>query len=89
MYICAMIIIDDTLISDHLLEVKFCCDLAACKGTCCVQGDAGAPLEDHEFYIIEDNIEAIKPYMSLAGKAVIEKTAFLITIAMANWLPHW
>jgi hypothetical protein len=68
-----MIIIDDTLISDHLFEVKFCCDLAACKGTCCVHGDAGAPLEDHEFYIIEDNIEEIKPYMTMAGKAVIEK----------------
>ncbi len=49
-----MTIIDDTLISDQLLDVKFCCDLAACSGTCCVQGDAGAPLEDHEFYIIED-----------------------------------
>lgn len=68
-----MIIIDDTLISDHLLDVKFCCDLAACLGTCCVQGDAGAPLEDHEFYIIEDNIEEIKPYMNDQGKAMIEK----------------
>lgn len=69
-----MIIIDDVLVSDHLLEVKFCCDLQLCRGICCVKGDAGAPLEDHEFYIIEDNIEQIKPYMSVTGKTVIETT---------------
>lgn len=68
-----MIRIDDTLISDHLVEVKFCCDLAACKGVCCVEGDAGAPLEDHEFYIIEDNLEEIKPYMRPEGLKVVEE----------------
>ena len=69
----AMIIIDDTLISDHLLDAKFCCDLAACRGICCVEGDAGAPLEDHEYYMIEDNLEEIKKHMTAAGKEVIEK----------------
>jgi hypothetical protein len=68
-----MIIIDNTIISDHLLEVRFCCDLAACKGACCVEGDAGAPLEEDEISEIEDYIDDIKPYMTPEGKDVIEQ----------------
>ena len=36
--------IDDTLISRDVIEGKFLCDLAKCKGCCCVEGDSGAPL---------------------------------------------
>ena len=36
--------IKDTLISDDLYERKFVCDLSACKGACCIEGDSGAPL---------------------------------------------
>jgi hypothetical protein len=43
-----MIEIDKTLISDDLFDKKFVCDLSACKGACCVEGDSGAPLEDKE-----------------------------------------
>ena len=41
-----MIEIKDTLISDELLDRKFVCDLSACKGACCVEGDSGAPLTE-------------------------------------------
>ena len=40
-----MIQIDDTIISIDCLSEKFCCDLDACKGECCIEGDAGAPVE--------------------------------------------
>lgn len=43
-----MIEIDNTLVSDDILERKFVCDLNACKGECCVAGDSGAPLEKEE-----------------------------------------
>lgn len=68
-----MILIDDILVSDELKEIYFACDLGACKGECCVQGDAGAPLEEEEISIIEDNIDQINKYMVPEGVEVIEK----------------
>ncbi|MFZ4739704.1 MAG: DUF3109 family protein [Bacteroidales bacterium] len=68
-----MISIDNTLISDDLNEVCFVCDLKKCKGACCVEGDAGAPLDANEISILEDEIEVIKPYMTPAGIAVVEQ----------------
>lgn len=43
-----MIVVDNTLNSDDLYKVCFVCDLQRCKGACCVEGDAGAPLEEAE-----------------------------------------
>jgi hypothetical protein len=62
-----MIIIDDTLISEELLDKKFVCDLAACKGACCEEGDLGAPLDIEEIDAIEANLKGIRPFMSAAG----------------------
>ena len=69
-----MIIIGDTSISDDLYMVRFCCNLARCQGACCVAGDAGAPLEEEEISIMEDDLEVIKPYMTERGIATVEKT---------------
>ena len=35
--------IQKTLVSEDLLEYDFVCNLSACKGACCVDGDAGRP----------------------------------------------
>lgn len=68
-----MIIIDDILISDDVLEKKFVCDLNACKGACCVEGDSGAPLEDEETGILDDIYEDVKPFLRPEGIKAIEK----------------
>lgn len=68
-----MIVIDNTIISDDIVNVCFVCDLARCKGQCCVEGDAGAPLEEEEISIIEDIVDEVKPFMSKKGIEVIEK----------------
>lgn len=68
-----MIIVDDILVSDDIKEVQFICDLQACKGECCVDGDAGAPLTEEEISILEDDLDMIKPYMTELGKDVIEE----------------
>jgi hypothetical protein len=68
-----MIHIDNVLISDDIREVHFCCDLARCKGACCVEGDAGAPLEEEEISLLEDYINKIKSFMIPKGKDVIEE----------------
>jgi hypothetical protein len=68
-----MIIIGNTSVSDDLYLVRFCCNLERCQGACCVAGDAGAPLEEEEISILEDELENIKPYMTERGRETIEK----------------
>lgn len=48
-----MLQIKDSLISLDVVERKFCCDLAKCKGACCIEGDSGAPLTEEETGILE------------------------------------
>lgn len=68
-----MIVIDNTIVSDNLYLVRFNCDVGKCKGACCIEGDAGAPLEEEEISILEDKLESIKPFMSEEGITIIEK----------------
>lgn len=67
-----MIVIDDTIVSEDLIKVRFACDLSKCLGACCVEGDAGAPLDEEEIGIIEDLYEKVKPYMTPEGIEVVE-----------------
>lgn len=62
-----MIELEGKLISEEIFSKQFVCDLSACKGACCVEGDAGAPLEAEEKEIIEHNLEQIFPYMRPEG----------------------
>lgn len=68
-----MIEINKTLISDHLLEKRFVCDLSACKGECCIAGDAGAPLEEDELKTLRQILPEVLPYLSDEGRKTIEK----------------
>ena len=65
--------IGDKLVSDEIFEKEFVCNLSACKGACCIEGDDGAPLKLEEVNLLEDNIEAIKPYMTKVGIEAVEK----------------
>ena len=49
------------------------CDLTKCKGGCCEDGDAGAPLTKEELDIINEVYETVKPYLTPEGIKVIEK----------------
>jgi len=69
-----VLIIQDKLISDDVIEEKFICNLNACKGACCWEGDFGAPLEAEEIEILDKIYEKIKPHLSKEGiKAIEEK----------------
>jgi len=68
-----MIAIDNVLISDDVIEAKFVCDLHKCKGGCCEDGDAGAPIEKDEKKILDENFDAIKGYLSKDGLREIER----------------
>lgn len=67
-----MIIIQDTLVSDDVVSEQFVCNLTACKGACCWEGDLGAPLDAEELPILEQIFEKVKPFLSPAGLAAIE-----------------
>jgi len=69
-----MIAIENTLISDEIFTEFFCCNLDACKGNCCVAGDAGAPLNEDEIQYLENHIDIIKPYLTEKGRETIENT---------------
>ena len=68
-----MLQIDETIISLDLLDEYFVCDLATCKGNCCIEGDDGAPLEENEVQIIEDLLPVIWNDLTDKSKAVIKE----------------
>ncbi len=68
-----------TLISEEVLEEEFVCNLSACRGACCVEGDGGAPLDEEEVAKVEQNLDAIKPFLRKEGVEVIEKQGFWYT----------
>ncbi len=68
-----MIEIGKVLVSDEVVEEQFVCDLTKCKGGCCEDGDAGAPLTKEELRIIDRIYETVKPYMTPEGIAEIER----------------
>jgi hypothetical protein len=65
--------INDTLVSLDLIERCFLCDPASCKGMCCVEGDAGAPLERQEFHILRKILPLIRDDLSPQAQAVIDR----------------
>lgn len=74
------------LISDEIIEEQFVCDLNKCKGACCEDGDAGAPLTNDELEELNKNFEIIKEYMNPAGLAEIEKQGKYIFNENFGWV---
>jgi len=68
-----MIIIDHTIVSDEVMKLRFACNIHACHGACCVEGDAGAPLESDEVATLADYLPAIEPFMTPEGVSHIRK----------------
>ena len=65
--------VGDVLVSPDVMTEKFCCDLDACKGACCVEGDAGAPVTLDEIAEIEDSLDEVWPQMSARAQAVVDR----------------
>lgn len=73
-----MLEIDNKIVSLDLFKEYFTCELSSCKGFCCVGGNSGAPLEDYEVDMLEEEFEAYKPYMKPAGVQAIEEQGFMV-----------
>ncbi len=81
-----MIEIDKVLVSDEVVQAQFVCDLHKCKGGCCEDGDAGAPLEKAEMKILEEAYDAIKPYMSAEGIAEVKEGGKFLYNSEFGWV---
>ena len=68
-----MIVIDNILVSDDVVSEQFVCDLNKCKGGCCEDGDAGAPLTKEELDEVKNAFPVILPLLTPEGKAELEK----------------
>lgn len=68
-----MFAVDHVLVSDELLDAPFCCNLAACLGGCCVQGEAGAPLEPEERAELEEILPVIRKDLRPEALEVIDR----------------
>lgn len=73
-----MIEIDGKIVSDDILTEHFACDISQCKGQCCVEGNAGAPLDIDEADILEEEYSKYKPYMTPEGIEAVERQGFMV-----------
>ena len=81
-----MIIIDNKQISDDVVETQFVCDLSKCKGGCCEDGDAGAPLDDEELEIVNEMYEKVKPYLTKDSIKEIERKGKYVYDREFGWV---
>lgn len=71
--------IKDTLVSMDIITEEFCCDLEACKGKCCIIGDAGAPVSMDEVIELENVLDEVWDDLSASAQAVIDKQGVVYT----------
>lgn len=74
-----------TLVSEEIIEKDFVCNLTACKGACCVDGDAGAPLEESETEILEAIYSDVKPFLRPEGIKAIESQGTWVIGEDGEW----
>ena len=68
-----MIEVGDVVVSLDIFREKFLCDLNVCRGACCIEGDAGAPLESEEVLEIEDALPVVWNDLAREARAVIDR----------------
>ncbi|MDL2320166.1 DUF3109 family protein [Alistipes sp. OttesenSCG-928-B03] len=73
-----MIEIGNKIVSLDIFKECFCCDLGHCRGACCVEGNAGAPLEMDEVDTLEEEYAAYEGYMKPEGREAIEEQGFFV-----------
>lgn len=81
-----MIEIGNVLVSDQVISEQFVCDLNACKGACCVDGDAGAPLQKNELKNIDEVFDAVLPYLNKESKYELDRQGRYVYDREFGWV---
>jgi hypothetical protein len=74
-----MIEVGSVLVHEDVVKENFVCNLNKCKGACCLEGDAGAPLNNDELHILDEIYPKVKPFMTTKGIATIEENGTYVT----------
>ncbi|PIE84276.1 MAG: hypothetical protein CSA07_02750 [Bacteroidia bacterium] len=81
-----LIQLGDKIVDAQILRAYFACDLSACHGACCLEGDSGAPLESREIVALDDALEALKPLMSHEGAAAVGQGGVCFRDGDGDWV---
>ena len=73
--------VGEVILTSEILTEYFCCDLEACKGICCVEGDSGAPLTLDEVGEMENMLDVVWPDLSAQAQSVIDRQGVAYTDA--------
>ena len=68
-----VVVSDKIIVSELVLTEYFCCDIQACKGACCIEGDSGAPLTKEECEKLDKEWQRFIPYMQSEGVEAVQK----------------
>jgi hypothetical protein len=86
-YLCGtMIIVGNCLVSEELFENHFVCDLQACKGACCVEGESGAPLDADELPLLEAAAVEAEKWMNEEGKLAVQEKGLYEVDNDGDWV---
>ncbi|HQR01062.1 MAG TPA: DUF3109 family protein [Ferruginibacter sp.] len=81
-----MIAIDNILVSDEIVKEQFVCDLTKCKGACCVDGDAGAPLSKEELDKLNAVYDKVVPYLDDESLRELERQGRYVYDKEFGWV---
>ncbi len=81
-----MIAIENVLLSDQIITDQFVCDLTSCKGACCVDGDAGAPLDNKELKMVDEVFDKVLPYLRKEGIDELNKQGRYVHDKEFGWV---
>ena len=80
-----MIQVANTIISEDIIDNDFVCNLSSCKGACCIEGDAGAPVEESELRVMKRIYPEVEPYLTDEGRAAIEAQGVYVKGEDGDW----
>ena len=68
-----ILMVGDVILSIDCLKERFCCDVSSCKGQCCIEGDAGAPITEKESKAIAEIVPVVWEYLSPQAREIISR----------------
>jgi len=68
----SFVVVGDVLVSSEIITEYFACDIEACQGQCCEEGNAGAPVTLDEIAYLEEHLDEMWPHMTATAQAVVD-----------------